>query len=94
MGWSARDTLILRRTVSADGRSRAFINDQPCGLALMKAVAELLVETHGQFETGALLSPENTTARTLDRVLAVSRARYLTCVAPGPRGSRRETPAR
>ncbi len=64
-GFEADDALILRRTLTADGRSRAFINDQPCSLSLMKSVAELLVETHGQFETGSLLDRETHRA-TLD----------------------------
>ncbi len=64
-GIAAEDTLILRRTVTADGRSKAFVNDQPCSLALMKAIADALVETHGQFETGALLD-RDTHRATLD----------------------------
>ena len=58
-------TLILRRSITADGRSRAFINDQPCGLGTLKNIAGLLVETHGQFETGALLN-RDTHRATLD----------------------------
>ncbi len=50
-------TLILRRSVSADGRSRAFINDQPVSIALLKQVGDTLVEIHGQFETQGLLNP-------------------------------------
>ncbi|MGQ0526486.1 MAG: DNA repair protein RecN [Alphaproteobacteria bacterium] len=49
------DTLILRRTVSADGRSKAFINDQPVSIALLRQAGESLVEIHGQFETQGLL---------------------------------------
>ena len=59
------DLLILRRMVGSDGRSRAFINDRPVGLALLRGVAAQLVETHGQFETGALLDRETHRA-TLD----------------------------
>ena len=64
-GITVEDTLILKRIVTPDGRSRAFINDQPCSLALMKSVAASLVETHGQFDTGALLDRETHRA-TLD----------------------------
>ncbi|MCW8836106.1 MAG: AAA family ATPase, partial [Rhodospirillales bacterium] len=45
------DGLILRRTLSAEGRSRAFINDQPVSVALLRDVGGALVEIHGQFET-------------------------------------------
>jgi len=51
------DTTILRRTVTADGRSRAFIDDQPVGVALLRRVGEELVEIHGQFESHGLLNP-------------------------------------
>lgn len=53
------DLLILRRTLSADGRSRAFVNDQPVGVALLKQLGEALVEVHGQFESQRLMSPGN-----------------------------------
>lgn len=51
------DTLILRRTLGRDGRSKAFINDAPVGVQLLKDVGALLVEVHGQFETHGLLDP-------------------------------------
>ncbi|MCW9040084.1 MAG: DNA repair protein RecN [Rhodospirillales bacterium] len=52
------DGLILRRTLSAEGRSRAFINDQPVSVALLRDVGGALVEIHGQFETQGLLDPK------------------------------------
>ncbi len=51
------DDVVLRRVVGADGRSRAFINDQPVSVALLREVGALLVEVHGQFETHGLLDP-------------------------------------
>ena len=51
------DTLMLRRGVNRDGRSRAFINDQPVGVALLRQIGETLVEVHGQFDTAGLLNP-------------------------------------
>jgi DNA repair protein RecN (Recombination protein N) len=51
------DTLILRRTLGADGRSRAFINDRPVSVSLLRQAGETLVEIHGQFESQKLLSP-------------------------------------
>lgn len=53
----AADTLILRRTLSKDGRSKAFINDAPVSVQLLKETGALLVEIHGQFETQGLLDP-------------------------------------
>jgi len=47
--------LILKRVLSADGRSRAFINDQPVSVGLLKRTGNMLVEIHGQFETQGLL---------------------------------------
>ena len=49
------DTLLLRRVVGADGRSRAFVNDQPVSTGLLRELAALLVEVHGQHEQQALL---------------------------------------
>ncbi len=51
------DVIVLRRTLSADGRSKAFINDQPVTVSLLRGLGALLVEVHGQFETHGLLDP-------------------------------------
>jgi len=53
------DALILRRVVTRDGKSRAFINDQAVSVALLKSLGDELVEVHGQFESQRLLSPAN-----------------------------------
>ncbi len=53
----ADDPLILRRVVSADGRSRAFVNDQPVPVGTLRDLALPLVEIHGQFDTHGLLDP-------------------------------------
>lgn len=49
--------VILRRVLSAEGKSRAFINDQAVSVALLRQVGETLVEIHGQFESQGLLNP-------------------------------------
>ena len=49
------DDLILRRVLSADGRSRAYINDQPAGVTALREIGARLVEVHGQHETVGLL---------------------------------------
>ncbi|WP_374366910.1 DNA repair protein RecN [Dongia sp.] len=56
-GIAGDDTLILRRQVGSDGRSRAFVNDQPISVALLKSLGEHLIEIEGQFETHGLLDP-------------------------------------
>ncbi|MGH6905651.1 MAG: AAA family ATPase, partial [Geminicoccaceae bacterium] len=56
-GLAVEDTLVLRRLVGADGRSRAFVNDQPVSTGLLRELAGLLVEVHGQHEQQALLDP-------------------------------------
>jgi DNA repair protein RecN (Recombination protein N) len=50
-------TIILRRIVGADGRSRAFIDDQPVSIGLLHKIGEEVVEVHGQFESHGLLNP-------------------------------------
>jgi DNA repair protein RecN (Recombination protein N) len=47
--------LIVRRVQMADGRTRAFINDQPVSAQLVRAIAGALVEIHGQHDERALL---------------------------------------
>jgi DNA repair protein RecN (Recombination protein N) len=49
-GLQAEDEVVLRRVLTRDGRSRAFINDQPVGVALLRRAAGLLVEVQGQHE--------------------------------------------
>lgn len=58
--------VILRRLISADGRSKAFINDQPISIQLLRQIGSLLVEVHGQFDTHGLLDP-TTHREALDR---------------------------
>ncbi len=52
------DMLLMRRIVYNSGKSRAFINDQPVSVGLLKRVGDSLVEIHGQFETQGLLNPQ------------------------------------
>lgn len=53
--------LVLRRTLSPDGKGRAWINDCPVSIKTLKAVGDALVEIHGQFANHALL--DSTTHR-------------------------------
>ncbi len=54
-GIDDEDTLTLRRTVGADGRGRAFVNDQPASVALLRRLGDTLVEIQGQLEQHGLL---------------------------------------
>jgi DNA repair protein RecN (Recombination protein N) len=56
-GLEADGTLILRRVQSADGRTRAFVNDVAVGVQLLRAVGQALVEIHGQHDDRALIDP-------------------------------------
>ena len=47
--------LILRRTLSTDGKSRAWVNDIPVSVKVLKQIGDNLVEIHGQFDTHSLL---------------------------------------
>lgn len=53
----AGEPLLIRRTLKADGGSRAFLNDQPCSAALLREVGGHLVEIHGQHDDRGLLAP-------------------------------------
>ena len=50
--------LILRRVQSRDGRTRAFINDTPVGVAKLREIGQMLVEIHGQHDDRALVDSE------------------------------------
>ncbi|MGE5505209.1 MAG: DNA repair protein RecN [Actinomycetota bacterium] len=47
--------LLLRRVVTADGRSKAYVNDQPVSVGLLRRLGDELVEVHGQFDAHGLL---------------------------------------
>jgi DNA repair protein RecN (Recombination protein N) len=46
--------IVLRRTLAADGRTRAFVNDEPVGVALLKDLGGILLEVHGQTDDRGL----------------------------------------
>jgi DNA repair protein RecN (Recombination protein N) len=54
-GFAVDDELILRRTLAGDGRTRAFLNDEPIGVALLRNLGGELVEIHGQMDDRGLL---------------------------------------
>jgi DNA repair protein RecN (Recombination protein N) len=78
--------LILRRVQYADGRTRAFINDQPVGAALMQSIGARLVEIHGQHDDRALVDAATHRALLdafggLDKEVADTREGHATLVA-------------
>ena len=56
-GLPADDEIVLRRIVTNDGRSRAFVNDQPVGVGLLRRIGATLVEVQGQHEQMGLADP-------------------------------------
>jgi DNA repair protein RecN (Recombination protein N) len=67
---AAEDELILRRVQFADGRTRAFVNDQPVSVQVMKQLGSALVEIHGQHDDRALVDAA-THRRLLDAFAAL-----------------------
>lgn len=49
--------LILRRVQYADGRTRAFVNDQPVSVQILRMIGAAIVEIHGQHDDRALTDP-------------------------------------
>ncbi len=68
-------TLILRRTLSVDGKSRAWINDVPVSVKMLKQIGDGLVEIHGQFANHTLLNPA-THRLALDSFGAINNPKY------------------
>ena len=56
-GFEATDTLLLRRTVDSQGKSRAWINGSPATIAQLREAADHLVEIHGQHAWQSLTRP-------------------------------------
>lgn len=57
-GLEAKDSqLILRRVIYPDGKSKAFINDIPVSINLLRQIGDTLVEVHGQHDQKGLLEP-------------------------------------
>ena len=89
-GSRARSNLLLRRMLAADGRSRAFVNDQPVSVGLLRQLGDSLVEILGQFEQHGLIDPATHraaldafggNAAVLERVAAARRA-WRTALRP------------
>ncbi|HEP6431610.1 DNA repair protein RecN [Burkholderia cenocepacia] len=56
--FDAEDTVMLRRVIDANGRSRAFINGTSATLAQLRELGEMLVDIHGQHAHQLLMRPD------------------------------------
>lgn len=79
-GIEFEDSLILRRTLAADGKSRAWVNDVPVSIKILKQIGDNLVEIHGQFANHTLLNPA-THMNALDKFGAINVAEYSTLLS-------------
>ena len=57
-GFDSLDTLLLRRTVDLQGKSRAWVNGSPATAAQLKELGEVLVDIHGQHAWATLSRPD------------------------------------
>ena len=55
-GFSTDGNLILRQSIGASSKRRAFINDLPCSLELVRELGNLILDLNGQFEEQGLLN--------------------------------------
>jgi DNA repair protein RecN (Recombination protein N) len=56
-GLDTSEELVLRRVQAGDGRTRAFVNDQPVSAQALRAIGAELVEIHCQHDDRALVDP-------------------------------------
>lgn len=68
------EPLLIKRQIRTDGKSKAWINDQPASVALLRELAPLLVELHGQHDDRGLVNPRGHRAL-LDRFAGTDPAR-------------------
>ena len=55
-GFSVEDNLILRQSIGANKKRRAFLNDLPCSLDMIRQLGDLMLDLNGQFEEQGLLN--------------------------------------
>ena len=55
--YSIEDPILLRRVLKSDGRSKAFLNDQPVSVSTLTAAGSMLLEVHGQHAERDILEP-------------------------------------
>ena len=74
--------LVIRRSLGADGRSRAFVNDAPVSSTTLRELGDLLVEVHGQMDQRGLTDTKNHSTildafAGHDQLVAATRAAYV-----------------
>lgn len=74
-GLDTDDDIVLRRTLGADGKSKAWVNDIPVSVRVLKEIGDALVEIHGQFANHTLLNPA-THRPTLDAFAALNNPQF------------------
>ncbi len=55
--YDQNEDMVLRRTITPDGRSRAYINDAPVSVKLLAQIGQYVLEVHGQHDGRGLLDP-------------------------------------
>lgn len=55
-GFSVEDNLILRQSIGANRKRKAFLNDLPCSLDMIRQLGDLMLDLNGQFEEQGLLN--------------------------------------
>ena len=58
-GFEAGDTLLLRRTIDAQGKSRAWVNGTPATATQLRALGDMLLDIHGQHAWQSLTRPDS-----------------------------------
>jgi DNA repair protein RecN (Recombination protein N) len=79
-GIDYNDGLILRRTLSTDGKSRAWVNDIPVSVKVLKQIGDEIIEVHGQFENHSLLDA-TTHITSLDEYAKLNNAEFNTVLS-------------
>ena len=74
------DGLILRRNLTKDGKSKAWVNDVPVSIKTLKQIGDEMVEIHGQFENHSLLDV-TTHLSSLDEYAKISNPEFEKVVA-------------
>jgi DNA repair protein RecN (Recombination protein N) len=59
IGIAADDGIILKRIISVQGKSRAYINDSMVNIQTLSEISTHIIDVHGQYEHQSLLSPDN-----------------------------------
>ena len=89
---AADEPVILRRVQFTDGRTRAFVNDQPVSVQALQALGAALVEIHGQHDARALVDASHP-SRVCSTPMAGSRTMPRRSSGCGARGARPRRPS-